>query len=253
LGEQVTVAADIYSLGLVLYELLSEARPYRPRDDSPKALEAEVLRGAIERPSAAAPGKSRAEALRGYFDDVVMRALGREPEKRYSSASALADALENRPRKTALGSVAFGRGSKLERLARRNRVAFGVALVAALMAFAALAGSWWEARAAREQASKAHHLTAAVMLVAQQYDTDASARKKVQDASRLNELEREIEKEFVNAPEQLLSLRVTLGEAYTRLEQREDARRVFRRAVEEGASAALPSSPYLQRAREGTK
>lgn len=251
LGEQITVATDIYSLGVILYELITEVRPYRPREDTIKALEAEVLRGAIERPSAVALGKSRAEALRGDLDDIVMRALQRDPDRRYGAASALADDLENYLHGTPLRGTPSRRVDGLGRIARRNAATLGAALSAILILFAALGGSWWEAHRTRERAARAIQLSTALLLLGQEADPTASARKRMGDVARLAAIEDEIEREFARSPDQLLHLRVSLGEAYLKHEKLDEARRVFRRAAEEGAITAPPNSPYVQRAREG--
>ncbi len=57
----ITVAADVYALGVMLFELLTESRLYRATD--PRALEAELLRGDLRKPSEAAQDKPRAKAL----------------------------------------------------------------------------------------------------------------------------------------------------------------------------------------------
>ena len=58
----VTVTADVYALGVMLFELLTEARLYRAQE--PRALEAEILRGDLRAPSDVAADKARAKALR---------------------------------------------------------------------------------------------------------------------------------------------------------------------------------------------
>jgi hypothetical protein len=70
-GSPLGVASDVYSLGVVLYELLAEARPYRPDRDSAAALEEAVLRADPARPSDVAGNPRLARALRG--DPVAAR------------------------------------------------------------------------------------------------------------------------------------------------------------------------------------
>jgi eukaryotic-like serine/threonine-protein kinase len=105
-GEPVTTASDVYSLGVVLYELLSERRPYRPAGNSPHDLERCVLEHIPDKPSKAvlrpadeparAPltprsAKQHARALRGDLDNIVSKALSKNPVLRYGSAGELAD------------------------------------------------------------------------------------------------------------------------------------------------------------------
>jgi serine/threonine-protein kinase len=90
-GQPLTVAADIYSLGVVLYELLAGVRPYQLRRDSRAALEDAILQADVARPSDAAPTLPLRRALRGDLDTIVCKALARTPHERYATVGAFAD------------------------------------------------------------------------------------------------------------------------------------------------------------------
>lgn len=105
LGGTITTATDVYALGVLLYELLARARPYRFEDAGPAAIVAAICETEPLRPSVAATrtrdpetGKARqadAEALqrrlRGDLDNIVLLAMRKEPEARYTSPSELAE------------------------------------------------------------------------------------------------------------------------------------------------------------------
>jgi tetratricopeptide (TPR) repeat protein len=84
-GERVTTATDIYSLGVVLYELLTGSRPYRVTGRSAEAIARAVCEEEPPRPSARVP------ALKGDLDNIVLMALRKEPERRYASVEQLAE------------------------------------------------------------------------------------------------------------------------------------------------------------------
>jgi serine/threonine protein kinase len=91
-GEEVTIASDVYSLGVLLYELLTGQRPYdsTPRDRP------EIARAILET-DARAPSEIADEevgkTLRGEIDSILLKALQKEPSSRYPSAVALANDL----------------------------------------------------------------------------------------------------------------------------------------------------------------
>ncbi|WP_176521659.1 serine/threonine-protein kinase [Longimonas halophila] len=103
-GEAITTASDIYQLGVVLYELLTGGRPYQVNNRTPSEVERIICEEVPTRPSIAvtqeagrnvASAAQRRKALRGDLDTIVMKALRKEPERRYGSVQQLADDLQS--------------------------------------------------------------------------------------------------------------------------------------------------------------
>jgi non-specific serine/threonine protein kinase/serine/threonine-protein kinase len=143
-GEKITTTSDIYSLGVLLYELLTGQRPYRLKTRTADEISRAVVEQEPPRPStviAPVDGHARAAArnpksLRGDLDNIVMMAMRKDPHRRYVSVSQLAADLrrhlEGLPVIAHKDSVAYRAG----KFVRRNKLA----VAAAFLILAALVG-----------------------------------------------------------------------------------------------------------------
>ncbi|MBI4905771.1 MAG: protein kinase [Acidobacteria bacterium] len=149
-GENITTASDIYSLGVLLYELLSSARPY----DFARCGLAEAIRIICvqepQPPSQAAPPQ-RTAALRGDLDCIVAKTMHKDPEQRYSSAYELATDVG----RYLSGEVVTARPPAFAyvaaRFLRRNKRAVLAGVCGFVLLLASLAAALWQARIARSE------------------------------------------------------------------------------------------------------
>jgi tRNA A-37 threonylcarbamoyl transferase component Bud32/tetratricopeptide (TPR) repeat protein len=134
-GEPVTPASDIYSLGAVLYELLTDTRAHRLTTYSAAEIVQAVCTTEPRRPSQAGPERWRRK-LAGDIDAIVMTALQKDAARRYASAEAFAEDLgrylEGHPVRARRDSLLY----RARKFVRRNPAAVtaGMAAVAALCA-----------------------------------------------------------------------------------------------------------------------
>ncbi len=165
-------SSDTYSLGVVLCELLSGSRPYRLTHDSRAALELAILEGEPVPPSKTA-GLSPATArrLRGDLDNIVLKALSKEPARRYASADAFAADLQRHL--DGLPVLAHpGRAvDRLIKFVRRHRTPVAAAASVVLALSVGLLVAWRAAVSAQRASEQA----AASARVAQQERDKAQA------------------------------------------------------------------------------
>jgi serine/threonine protein kinase len=155
----VTTATDVYALGVVLFELLTGARPYRLSRESRGALEEAILTGDPLRPSSCATAPMERKLLRGDLDTILLKALRKDPADRYPTVTALADDLQawlaHRPVRAQPDTLSY----RVSRFVRRNTlgVAAGAAVLCAVLGGAGV--SIWQARRAEAQRERAEEIT----------------------------------------------------------------------------------------------
>ena len=150
-GEAVTPASDVYALGVMLYELLTGRRPY-----AAGASVAEMVRVVCEteppRPSEKAT-RSLARELVGDIDTIVLKAMRKEPARRYASAGEMGEDirrfLDGRPVLARPDTM----GYRTRRFARRHWAGLGAAAIAAISLGAGAAALRHQARPVAATAS----------------------------------------------------------------------------------------------------
>jgi WD40 repeat protein/tRNA A-37 threonylcarbamoyl transferase component Bud32 len=161
-GAPITTAADVYALGVMLYELVTGGRPYKLKRETRGALEEAILRADPVAPSRAELNEPAAYArattvsklakiLKGDLDTIAIKALKKSPTERYATANAFA---EDIARFLDGGVVLAQRDSVAYRalkFARRHRIAICAAGVLILTLAGGLAATTYEAKVASDQ------------------------------------------------------------------------------------------------------
>jgi hypothetical protein len=187
-GESITTAADVYSLGVLLFELLTDSRPFQRAGLSMEEMARDAAIAEVPKPSGVAPS-TRARELSGDLDTIVLKAMHPERERRYTSAEALEDDI----RRYLAGRPVHARpetaGYRLRKFVGRHRTAVIAGVLAAIVVLLAAFTAVYESavaqskdREARQRFSEIRELASGLL-----GDLDA-ALEKVPGATSAREL-----------------------------------------------------------------
>ncbi|MEY2562487.1 MAG: eukaryotic-like serine/threonine-protein kinase [Verrucomicrobiota bacterium] len=247
-GEKITTASDVYSLGVLLYELLTGQRPYRLKTRTAAEISRAITEQEPQRPSTAVAqsdplssefGPSgtgishNPKSLRGDLDNIVLMAMRKQPTRRYASVAQFSEDirrhLEGMPVIARKDTVRYRAG----KFVRRHKVAVAAAALLLVTLFAGVFAATWEAKGARraarlaaeerdravKQTARAEKVTAFLQKVLGFSDPGwaSSNPKRNREATiseALVEAGRQAEVELANEPEALAAVQFTIGTTY---------------------------------------
>ena len=241
-GQSLTVASDVYSLGVVLYELVTGVRPYKLKRKSPAALEEQILEIEPPPPSEVVSDKQLRRALRGDLDRVILMALKKVPEARYRTVEAFAEDVQRYIGKRPVLARPDQPWYRASMFVRRHPLAFinGAVLVAILIAASALIA--WQARVAFAQKRQAEE--AKTLIISMLFDAHSywGGGKPVSALDLLRQTQQRLTKLPASDTRTRVQVLNVLGASLLSQQDINNAAAAIDRAVQE-AAALSPSDP----------
>jgi serine/threonine-protein kinase len=275
-GESVTTASDVYSMGVLLYELLTGHRPYRLKDRQLHEIARAVCEEEPTRPSAvidlveevpspdgttrritpesvSAAREGTRERLRrrlkGDLDNVCMMAMRKEPRRRYGSVEQFSEdvgrVLEGLPVRARKPTLSY-RSSKFVRR-HKSSVAAAVIFFISIAAFSITIVR--ERNRAEKEAAKAEAISRFLLSTLQSADPVAGVGRDVTVAEALDQAVKKIDSSF--SPEIKAELEYTIGQTYYHLGRYEEALRLLQASVATLEKSVGDHDPNLAHALEG--
>jgi tetratricopeptide (TPR) repeat protein len=231
-NEAITVATDVYSLGVVLYELLTGQRPYRLQRNSVAALEEAIENADVPLASSRVAGNRKlARALRGDLDNILAKALQRDPADRYRNVEAFAEDiarhLAGEPVRARPGSASY----RMLKFIRRH--ARAVSAAAAIVLAVGIGGgvAFWQANVARAEAARAERVKEFIASIFDQAVPRTGVGGVVAASDLLSAAAARLETELAADPSVAAELGVIIAQSFDMLGEPGKSEALVRRAV----------------------
>jgi serine/threonine protein kinase len=251
-GDPLSIASDIYSLGVLLFELLAGVRPYAlpSARGGRQAIEQAMRAVDPRRASEATADPSIRRQLQGDLDTILLKALKKEPDQRYATVNAFAEDVERYLQgRTVLArpDSAWYRWSKW---VARNRIACATAAVVVVSTLSGAGVAAWQAQRAFTEKNRAEEVRDLVITIFR----DASpytggAGRALSAVDWLKQVKARVDHRLDDRPELRVELLNIVGSSLLTLQDTAGAERVLSQAVQDATTHLGAEHPQTLHAR----
>lgn len=239
-GEKITTASDVYSLGVLLYELLTGRRPYRLKTRTAEEIVRAITEQEPARPSTAIASADHPQSsilhsrsLRGDLDNIVLMAMRKDPARRYTSVGQFSEDI----RRHLAGLPVVARKDtvtyRTSKFVTRHRIGVAAAALILLSLVAGIVATLIQVRTARHERARAEAVSVFLgrTLNASNPDRNPNGQPTVKDL--LDDASKRLTtEELSDQPEVKAELQRIIGESYSSLGQYDLAEQNFTAALQ---------------------
>ena len=233
-GEPITTSSDVYSLGALLYVLLTGRSPYRRAMSNANEIERSICEEEPEKPSVAVmrsgaePNEKESRVpkeaeklhrrLQGDLDNIVLKALRKEPHRRYTSVEQFSDDISRHLGNLPVIARSDTRRYRITKFIQRNKAGVAAAALITLVLIAGITAVLWQAHVARLEQAKAARINAFLQeMIGYSAVGGSTANRKGHDATvaeMLDDAAQRVETELKDQPEVRAEMLATIGSTY---------------------------------------